>query len=166
MQQESPYGQQAALVEEERCRGDLMYAILNQPDRILHQTKERLIDRMLDIAFDLVSKKNSPEFEKSRMVRESLAFLKLECADSNIKLFNFLFVLCKETEIQDMVRDGYDLDHPGNMWGRQAPDHFDDFIKALAPMIQTTLDWPCSEINIKSIVTNFVQTTIKKYVTT
>ena len=171
---DDPFQVQARAVEQERCEADLMYEIFMHPSRPIslkdpstgQVTETTLIDRMLGAGAELIAKKYSPDYGKSRMITDSAAFLQSKSADPVIKLFNFLFILAKEPEIQKLILSAYVIDHPGNLWGANADIHFESFVKAVDCMVEKTLKWPCNELNIVEVVRNMVHAAKMVYLTT
>ncbi len=171
---EMPYTAQSRAVEQERCDADLLYQLLMHPEHVLTladpntgtKTQMLLIDRILGASLELICKKNSPDYEKSRMIKDARRFIQSSSADPTVKLFNFLFVLRKEPEIQALMLKGYVKNSPGNLWGANFDLHFEEFIKQLDRMTEATLNWPCNELNIVHVVRNFVQAARRYYLTT
>ncbi len=171
---EMPFSKHAKAVERERCEADLLYEILMHPEHMLTlkdpatgaETQMMLIDRILGASLELVSKKNSPDFGKSRMISDATAFLQGPAADPTVKLFNFLFILSREQEIQALMLKGYDMDHPGNLWSTNADLHLSEFVKQIQDMVDRTLKWPCNERNIVDVVRNMVRGARLVYLTT
>jgi hypothetical protein len=148
LQRESGYGKLAAATEDEWCEADLMYSLLTRPS--IH------LNRVLAQCHAMMEIKNAPDIQRSSIARDSWALL-MRAGNWEVKLFYFLFMLHREPEVQEMMRRGYLLEHPGNeRWGARAVSHFADFLVALEPMIKATLHWPCSDANICEVVHNLV----------
>jgi len=140
------------LTEDEWCRTDLLYSLLMRPS--VH------LDRVLAQCRALIFIKNEPDMQHSRIITESWDLL-MRAGNWHVKLFYFLFMLHREPEIQEMMRQGYIIN--GCMWGERAHSHFADFLHALEPMIKGTLSWPCSDANICDVVHNMVGAARKVY---
>lgn len=172
---ENPFAGYARAVEQERCEADLLYEILFHPEHVLtlkdpatgQETRTTLIDRMLGAGIELIAKKYSPDYGKSRMISDAKTlYLYTPAADPTIKLFNFLFVLAKEPEIQALVLKGYVSGHPGNLWGANADLHFADWIKTLQTMVDKTLLWRYNRNDNAHVIRSMVFYAKLTYVTT
>jgi hypothetical protein len=171
----NPFAAHAIAVEQERCEADLLYEILFHPNHVLtlkdpatgQETKMTLIDRMLSAGYELMAKKYSPDYGKSRMIADSKTmYMQTPAADPTIKLFNFLFILAKETEIQALVLKGYVVNHPGNLWGANADLHFADYVKAVQGMVDKTLLWRYNMLDNAHVIRSMVYFAKVAYVTT
>lgn len=154
---ETAFAKLAAQVERERCEADLLYCLLMKPS-------EELLNRVLRQCHEMVLKKNAPDMDNSRIIRESWDVL-MRAGNTHVKLFRFLFMLNHEPEIQEMMRHGYILNHPGNLWGERAHSHLADFLLSLEKMVKDTLNWPCSDANILDVVHNMVNGARLAYMT-
>ena len=152
-------------ITDERCDADLMYALLEKPQRELGQGV-CLVDRILEAFINIVSKKNAPAYRKSTRIVTSNEFLASSAADNVIKQFNILFLIAREPSIQDVIRSGYMEDHPGNLWGTDCYAHFDQFVAHLQVMTETLLNWPYNELHIVENVRQFVYEAKRFYITT
>lgn len=153
-----------ATLEEQRCAGDLLYATLFHPQREL-RPGEPIIDRVLQGAFAVITKKYAPDWERLRMLREGRLYLQHGAADSYAKQFYWLCMLHTESELQELVRAAYVEGH--HLWhtNREAHAHFALFLQHLGTMIRATLQWPCSVVNITEVVRKFVEAARRYYVT-
>jgi hypothetical protein len=158
MARESGYAKQAAALEDEWCESDLLYSLLTRPslhlDRILHQCRAMLLV------------KNAPDMQRSRVINQCWELM-MRAGNTEVKLFHFLFILHREPEVQEVIRRGYLVEHPGSQrWGgARAIAHFADFLIALEAMIKPTLNWPCSDANICDVVHNMVNAARLAYLT-
>lgn len=161
-----PLLQLLSSVEKERCSADLMYTLLMHPGMVLPGNEETVIHRLVSAGFDIILKKYSPDIGRSRMIREAKAFVTTpKLADTYVQRFVFLFMLHKEEELQQLVEQAYV--EGKHLWGTnaEARAHFRRFLDQLGRMVQSTLDWPCSELNMVEIVRNMVNAATKCYVT-
>jgi hypothetical protein len=152
-------------LEEDRCAADLLYATLFHPDRIL-RSGETVIDRVLQGALDMIAKKYAPDWERVRLLRDGRTYaLTAGAADSYVKRFYWLCILHSQPELQELVRAAYVEGR--HLWhtNREAHAHFTQFLQHLGSMIRSTLQWPCSVINITDVVRNFVEAARRHYVT-
>lgn len=152
-------------LEEERCAADLLYATLFHPNHEL-RPGERIIDRVLQGALAVVAKKYAPDWERVHLLREGRRYVTTgAAADSYAKRFYWLFLLHAEPELQDLVRAAYVEGR--HLWhtNREAHAHFAHFLQHLGTMIRSTLQWPCSVVNIGDVVRNFVEAARRYYVT-
>ena len=156
-----------------RCDADLMYAIFFAPKRMLnvkhedeHEEQIQLVDRIMNAFFTIISKKNHPSFEQSRRIEDTRTFLNSDMADINVKVFNILMMLNRETELQQIIRTGFDEKSPYNMWGEECNYHFSAFLSHLNFMVEATLNWNYNELNIVNVVRNFVRAARTHYVMT
>lgn len=164
------HGPLAALyrtLEEERCAGDLLYATLFHPEHEL-RPGEMIIDRVLQGALTLIAKKYAPDWERVRLLRDGRAYVSQGVgggADTYAKRFYWLCILHSEPELQDLVRAAYVEGR--HLWhtNQEAHAHFTHFLQHLATMIRSTLQWPCSGVNIADVVRNFVEAARRYYVT-
>jgi hypothetical protein len=160
MATQSEYARLAAATEEQWCQADLLYRLLMRP-----LATPGLLDRVLQQCRTMVLLKNAPDMERSRIIRDGWDLM-MQVGNAEVKLFYFLFMLHREPEVQEMMRRGYLLDHPGNeRWGARAHSHLADFLVALDPMIRATLSWPCSDANICDVVHNMVNAARLAYLT-
>lgn len=153
-------------VEDERCASDLMYATLWYPNREI-KPGQTLIDRVLEGAFAVIAKKYAPDFGKVDLIRRTRAYLLgPQCHDTYVKRFYWLCQLHAEPELQELVRAAF-VEQPGQLWHNKAEAHahFALFLTHLGTMVQQTLQWPCSVINITDVVVNFVEAARRQYVT-
>lgn len=154
-------------VERERCASDLMYTILMHPDQTMGGggNGQTIIHRLLSAGFEIILKKYAPDIHHSRMISEAREFLTgpLGLADTHVQRFVFLFMLHKEEELQQLIEHAYV--EGKHLWGtnEEAKRHFQRFLAQLAVMVQTTLDWPCSELNMVDVVRNMVKGATKAY---
>lgn len=156
-------------VQKNRCDADLMYAILFSPDKIIELAggeKIKLVDRIMNAFFEIVSKKNAPTFDKVRRIRESKQLLQTDMADTTVKTFNILCMLSREHELQETIRTGMEPNNPYNLFGDECFEHFDDFLRHLHKMVEMTFNWPYNEINIVEMLRNFVFTARSQYLFT
>jgi hypothetical protein len=161
-----PFVKLFASVEKERCAADLMYTILMHPDQQLPNSQQTLIHRLVSAGFDIISKKYAPDIQQSRMIKEAREFVTdSRLADTYIQRFVFLFMLHKEEELQQLVENAYV--EGKHLWGTnvEARAHFRRFLDQLGGMVQNTLDWPCSELNMVEVVQNMVRAAVKCYLT-
>ncbi len=171
---EQPYAAIAAAVEQERCEADLMYEILMHPNHVLVlkdpvtgvETQTTLIDRMLAAGMELIAKKYGPDYGKSRMIADSTAYLQAPAADPTVKLFNLLRIVGQEPEMQALILKGYNVDHPGNLWGPNADIHFAEFVKAVDGMMENAFKWRYSMIDVAHVVRSTVHVARIIYLTT
>jgi hypothetical protein len=147
----------SAQVENDCCKGDLLFSLLMRPSEHL--------DFVLEQCHAIVLKKNAPDMSRPRIITDTWALL-IRAGNYHVKLFNFLFMLHHEPEVQEMIRRGYlPPPHPGNLWGNHAHTHLADFLLRLKSMVAATLTWPCSEHNISDVVHNFVHAAQSAYLT-
>jgi hypothetical protein len=163
-----PFVQLLSKVEQERCTADLMYTILMHPDQVLGATTTTtVIERLVNAGFDIITKKYAPDLSQSRMIREARAYVtNSRLADTYVQRFVFLFMLHKEEELQQLIESAYV--EGKHMWGtnEEARQHFRLFLTHLGAMVQSTLDWPCSELNMVDVVRNLVRGATKCYLMT
>lgn len=153
-----PLYKSLSLVEQERFQADVLYALFMSRNSFL-------IDRVLEQCYLLVAKKYSPDYSQSRMINDERTFVQGHLADGNIKLFNFLFMLHFEPEIQSFVYEGCDAQHVGNVWGAtHAHNRIRRFLEELGRMVTITKHWPVNEKNVVEIVRKFVHTSRKLYI--
>jgi hypothetical protein len=153
------FSPESRMIHEERCRDDVMYALLHnvEPD----------ISDFLEECLNLIVKKNSPDLEHSIMFREARKFLSSDASVGG-RLFFLLFIINKEPEVQDLLRRRAAASEslPGNLWGAHAVQHLDDFLQQhLSKMVEATLNWPCSTRNIVDVVRNFSNAARSTYLT-
>lgn len=161
-----PFVKLLATVERERCAADLMYTVLMHPDQVLGGAfgGSTIILRIVRAGFDIIAKKYAPDIQHSRVVAEACAFVTTSgLADTYIQRFVFLFMLHKEEELQQLVEHAYV--EGKHLWGtnEEARAHFRRFLERLAGMVEATLDWPCSELNMVDVVQNMVRGATKAY---
>lgn len=160
-----PFVALLADVERERCAADLMYTVLMHPEQVLLPgNSTSVIHRLVSAGFEIVAKKYAPDIQHSRMLAEARDFLVHSgLADSHVQRFVFLFMLHKEEELQQLVEQAYV--EGKHLWGtnQEARAHFRRFLDRLATMVQVTLDWPCSELNMVDVVQNMVRGATKAY---
>jgi hypothetical protein len=156
-------------LEEQRCAGDLLYATLFHPQREL-RPGETIIDRVLQGALVVITKKYAPDWERLRLLREGRSYIQQQqqgtaAADSYAKRFYWLCMLHAEPELQELVRAAYVEGR--HLWrtNREAHAHFALFLQHLGTMIRATLQWPCSVVNITEVVRKFVEAARRYYVT-
>jgi hypothetical protein len=142
----------APTIQRQRCDDDILYAILS--------CDVELLDRVLGACYAMLAKQYAPQLERSRVYREAHAFLTTPAkrADAYVKTFQFLFVLCKEARVQELVTQAYD--------GAQrdaGPARLKRFLPILGGMVDSTLNWPCSEMNITGVVRDMVHAARKEY---
>ncbi len=156
-QQRDTFAPIAAALHRRRCDTDILYALF-EGDPAVHDS---LLDRILQACFQLTARKYQPDLEQSRIIRESRAYLQSPRADTHIKLYNFLFFLRRDDEVQEMVLTTYE--------SPEQRDQVRAFIHGdLAVIIEQTLDWPCSRMNIDGNVvgeTSMTHAARKKYLT-
>jgi hypothetical protein len=159
-----PYTRMAAQRERERCQGDLVYGLFRMPGLPVPADNKPLIDFLVGTAYEFLEKKYSPDFGSNRVIAQARSFLTTG-NDTGIKTWFFLFVLARETEVQDFVRTSYRADHPGNLWGEHAPAHFDEWLAMLKAAVEQTLNFPCNWHNMKTIVSNMLSAAFRFYMT-
>ena len=162
-----PFVQLLSTVERDRCAADLMYTLLLHPEQQIGATGGTIIQRLVSAGFDIILKKYAPDIQQSRMIREARAYIvDSGLADTYVQRFVFLFMLHKEEELQELVEQAY-VEGGKHLWGTnaEARAHFRRFLIQLAVMVQSTLDWPCSELNILDVVRNMVRAAAKCYLT-
>ena len=62
MRDQDPWARQAAALDVERARHDMMYALFMHPEK-----QGALLERVLRACYSLIEKKYAPDLEKSRM---------------------------------------------------------------------------------------------------
>lgn len=128
---------------------------------------QTVIQRLVRVSLETLAKKYAPDFEQSRMIREARAFVTHPTlSDASVKTFYFLFMLQREPELQEVIGRAYV--EGKHMWGTndEARAHLKNFLdEHLAGMVQRTLDWPCSTLNIVDVVRNMVHAAAKAYLT-
>jgi hypothetical protein len=145
-------------IESARCEADLMYTIFKRP--------ETVTDVLLEGLIALIKKKDSPDLEKSRIFTDAVAFLcQHPRASQKIKIFNILLILSREPEAVGIIRDGYVINHPGNMWGDRAFAHLDSFLQEIAKMIHGLYTSNFGEPNIITNIHTAVLYAEKVYLT-
>ena len=152
-------------LEEERRAGDLLYATLFHPNFQL-KPGETIIDRVIQGGLVIISKKYAPDWDRLRLLRDGRAYIiQDKNADSYAKRFYWLCMLHAESELQDLVRAAYVEGR--HVWhtNREAHAHFAHFLRHLGTMIQATLQWPCSRVNMVEVMHNFVEAARRYYVT-
>lgn len=161
-----PFTQISAAIERERCAGDLLYAVFQHPETPLPNGRT-VIQHLICVAFETIARKYAPDFEQSRMIREARAYVTHPTlSDVHVKTFYFLFMLQRETELQEVVARAYV--EGKHLWGtnEEARAHLKTFLdEHLGGMVQRTLDWPCSVLNIVDVVRNMVRAAAKAYLT-
>lgn len=140
-QQRDTFAPIAAALHRQRCERDILYALFEAPTLY-----DNLLDRVLQACFVLTSKKYAPDLETSRNIRESRAFLQSPRANVHIKLYNFLFFLRREEEVQEMVLMTYESPEQRESVRAFIHDH-------ATTIVEQTLNWPYSRMNIDSNVT-------------
>lgn len=153
----NPFVSQAALIDQERCLADLMYRILVRP-------QDAIVKQVLDSCFQLIEKKNSPDLNKSRMYREANEYVMSEMADAKVRLFYLLFIVAKESEVQDLFAQGIQVKHPGNLFGNEAIPHLYEYFKILHDMCDKTLNFNYNPVNILVIVDKYLEEAKRMYV--
>lgn len=162
-----PFVKLLADVERDRCNSDLMYTILMHPEQIIVQQQQTVIQRLVNAGFDIIMKKYAPDIQHSRMIREARAYItNPQLSDTYVQRFVFLFMLHKEEELQHFIEQAYV--EGKHLWGTnlEAKAHFRRFLDQLAIMVQSTLNWPCSELNMVDVVRNMVRAATKAYLMT
>lgn len=157
-----------SLVEKERCASDLMYTVLMHPDQVIGGAagggEQTVVHRLVTAGFEIITKKYAPDLQQSRMIREARNFVtNAQLADTYIQRFVFLFMLHREVELQELISQAYV--EGKHLWGsnEEARAHFQRFLSHLNSMVQQTLDFPCSELNMVDVVHNMVNAVTKCY---
>lgn len=154
-----PHPPLAAATEDEWCGSDLLYSLLMRPSAHL--------DAVLQQCHDLVLRKNEPDMARSRIISDSWTLL-MRAGNAQVKCFHLLFMLHRESEVQELMRQGYRVSVSGErhpLWGDRPHAHLADFLRELERMVGDTLSWPCSDHNIISVVHNFVKAAQWAYLT-
>ena len=157
-------------VEDDRCEADIMYRLhwrpYDQLERVDYGHPDRpvvghiaVIDRILEALIEIMQHKYGKDLREARMIRDAHEYLLSDRANHRIKLFYIYFVMHREEEACELVREFFDPQHPGNLWGDQVYNHFDAFMLFVDDCVQKTLDFPASESNINAIVTDMVMAT-------
>lgn len=150
-----PFTRQARQIEAERHQADPMYAILTGQDA----------RPIMECAFRYAFKKYSPDMERCALICEALSYLRSAAADHDIIVFNLLCIMHFERPVRMCIRDAIDVLHPGNLWGEQVHEHFDEFCAWLDTSIQNILSFPYNEENVVDmVVRSFVQAARSKYI--
>lgn len=148
----------------ERCRVDLMYAVLVSPDIELTESKS-LIDVLLGETMRICAKKYGADYAGTRMISQANAFLRSAAADTRVaKTAYFLFVLSYEHELQELIRRSFDTASPYSPWGASSFAHFAWFMEQLRGMVTATRQWHCNEYNIQESLEKMTQAARSAYV--
>lgn len=133
-------------IEDERCKGDLLYRLFRRPETLAY--------KLLDALVDVIKKKNSPDLERSSMFNDAIDFLlKHPHVDWHAQVFYILVILNKDTDAQTLFKNGY---AKGNLWKDEHIQHFERFLTKLNELIENTMLAPFGEVNVAPIVRSFV----------
>ena len=145
-------------LENARCEADLMYAIFRRPQTVIPQ--------LLQGFLEIIKKKNNPKLEQSRIFREAVSFLMDNPnADVRIKIFYVLWILNREPEAKELIKNAYLVNHVGNIWEGKCHAHFDKFIKSLAELWRAVEVEPFSTGTIIEVVRATVLCAEQMYLT-
>lgn len=128
-----------------RCKDDLLHMLLSIP------TNTARLDQILQAAFNMITKKYSPDFARSR----AASSLMLHAVDDDAKLFALLFILSKETEMQNMMRL--------RQTSEDGRARYDVLLPALQNMFQQAFNWSFGKLNIIRVVRDLVHCARKTY---
>jgi hypothetical protein len=150
----SSYYAVACALHTERLALDILYALFCSSAE-----DSALLLRVLLACFELTTKKYAPNLAGSRMIREARAHLLSPAAGVDIRLFQLMFFLQHEEELQHMILATYVTPE-----SKDAARAF--LTTALKDIIEPTLNWPWSRLNIAGGVDAMVHAARKAYLTT
>jgi len=137
-------------IEDARCANDLLYALFRRPETVL-------LPRLLPGLLELIAKKNAPDMERSRRIREGREFL-LDAArhpNHRIRIYAVLLIVNREPEAHAVFRDGY---ADGNYFGsaKEGRAQFERFLPHLAQLFDALFAAPYGEANSVQRITELV----------
>lgn len=143
----------ACSLHNDRIEHDLLYALF------CSRRDCPLLARVLNACFELANKRYAPNMAASRIISDGRAYVMSERACVDIKLFQLLFFLQKEEELQQMVLESYTTP--------EAKSSALAFMTvALLKITESTLNWSWSHVTIADMVREMVHAARKCYLTT
>jgi hypothetical protein len=169
--QELPIMQQH--VHQTRCMADPIYQLLLFPNDPLPvydpRTQELLytttfVDRILAGVKEMLKKRYGDALEQETLISSMFAALSDRQCDSRIKVFVLMFIIKWESCVCELIRDLYDPDMEGSLFGQESIDQYNTLLKLLDKWVAQTVDFPFSQFSIVELVTNFVDACTQEYI--
>ncbi len=143
----------ACSLHNDRVAHDLLYALFSSSRDCA------LLARVLNSCYELASKKYAPNLAASRIHSDGRAYVMSDRACVDMKLFQLLFFLCTEEELQQMVLESYTTP--------EAKSSALTFMTvALKKITEPTLNWSWSRVTVAEMVREMVHAARKCYLTT
>lgn len=143
------FAQRQKAIEDERCEADLLYALFRRTKTVL----PKLLPGLLEV----VTRKNAPDMEESRMYRDARDYLLNadKHADRHVCIFMVMTIVNHDTETHAVFRDGY---ADGNFFGTAAQGYaqFQRWLPHLAQLVEGMKMASVGEANVLHAVFEFV----------
>lgn len=160
-------------IHEKRCMADPIYQLLlfpNDPLPVYDEHTGQLmytttfIDRILSGVKDMLKKRYGEALEQETLIKSMFAELSRSGCDSRIKVFVLMFIIKWEPCVCELIRDLYDTDMQGSLFGEEAIEQYNALLKLLDKWVAQTVDYPFSQFSIVQLVTNFVDACTQEYI--
>ena len=157
----------AETLHEARCETDPIYQLLVFPDAPLElETKETttFVDRIISGIKPMLEKKYGEALKKDAIIATMFKQLEAPYCDSDIKVFFLLFIIKWEPDVSQVIRELYDVDEKGSLFGQKGPEQYNVLLRLLDKWIKDTQNFPYSQFNIVQLVKNFLDAATLEYI--
>ena len=162
-----------AHIHSTRCMADPIYQLLFFPNEklpVYDQSTGALaytttfVDRLLEGVKDMLKKRYGDALQQEVLIKSMFDELKSPSCDSRIKVFVLMFIIKWEPCVCELIRDLYDTDLKGSMFGEEAMDQYNTLLRLLDVWVEKTIDYPFSQFSIVTLVTNFIDSCTQEYI--
>ena len=160
-------------VHRNRCEADPIYQLLffpTQPIEVHDPVTGALvytttfIDRFIDGIYSMMKKRYGPALQKERLIVEMFEILQGSLCDAQLKTFVMMFLIKWEPSVGDLVRDLYEPDAKGSLFGTESIDQYNSLLRRLDHWVEQTITFPFSQFSIVQLVQNFLQACTTEYI--
>lgn len=172
--EELPVMQSNALhLHQTRCMADPIYQLLlfpNDPLPVYDELSGELlytttfVDRILAGVKQMLQKRYGAALQQENLIQSMFTELSSVGCDSRIKVFVLMFIIKWEPCVCELIRDLYDTEMQGSLFGGESIDQYNTLLKLLDRWVAQTVDFPFSQFSIVQLVTNFVDACTQEYI--